>query len=274
LTARTTLWFFGMFTTAALFIALSGVGVLGPLEDISYAAVSPIRSLLTAIATPIANLVTNFGDIRSLTTENERLRTENERLASQVARLQEDTARLGDLERLLDVKQALADQTFLTGRVVASEPNNLRQVIAIDRGKSDGIKIGMPVLTEGKALVGTVTKVDSNHAWITLVTDIDSAVSGVDLESQAPGVVSGGYNRQLTMEFVAATSSIKEGDTVVSSGLGGSYPAGLVIGRVTGVTGKPQEVFRKVAVEPLASLSHLDNVLVMTSFMPTRVPLP
>jgi len=86
----------------------------------------------------IANLVTNFGDIRSLTTENERLRTENERLASQVARLQEDTARLGDLERLLDVKQALADQTFLTGRVVASEPNNLRQVIAIDRASRTG----------------------------------------------------------------------------------------------------------------------------------------
>src|SRR5439155_25167500 len=124
--------------------ALSGVGALGPFEDVSFTVISPVRSLLTAIAAPIANLVTNFGDIHSLTTENERLRTENERLASEVARLQEDTSRLEDLERLLEVKQGLADQTFLTVRVVAREPTNLRQVIAVDRGKSDGVRTGMP----------------------------------------------------------------------------------------------------------------------------------
>jgi len=263
-----------MIAVALAFMALSSIGALRPLEDTSYTIISPVRSLLTAIASPIANLVTNFGDIHALTSENERLRTENQRLASEVARLQEDATRLEDLQRLLDVKQSLADQTFVTTRIVASAPTNLRQVVAVDRGKSDGVKTGMPVLTEGNALIGTVTKVDGSHAWITLVTDIDSAVSATDLESQAAGVVSGNYSRQLSMEFVAAASSIKEGDTVVTSGLGGSYPPGLVIGRVTGISGNPQEVFRKVAVQPLASLSHLDNVLIMTSFTPTRVPLP
>ena len=245
-----------------------------PVEDASYLIVAPLEALLRAIATPIANLVTNFGDIRSLTAENERLRTENERLSSQIASLRQDTSRIDELERLLEVKHAASDQTFIAGQIIASKPSNLRQIIAIDRGKSDGLKTGMPVVTEGKTLVGTITRVDSHNAWVTLVTDVDSAVSAADLESQAAGVVSGGYNRQLSMEFVAGDATVKEGDTVVTSGLGGTYPAGFVIGRIIGITGQPQEVFRKVTVEPLASLSHLNTVLIMTSFAPSRVPVP
>lgn len=212
--------------------------------------------------------------MRDLTSENESLRAENERLNSEIARLREETTQQEQLERLLDVKNSLANQQFLAAKVFAHDPSNLRQVIAIDRGRSDGIKVGMPVVTEGNTLVGTITKVEDDHAWVTLVTDVDSAVSGLTLESRAQGVVSGGYNRRLTMEFVAQDSTVHEGDTVMTSGLGGSYPAGLVIGRVTGVLGHPQEVFRQVKVEPLASLSKLETILVMTSFEPTKLATP
>ena len=263
-----------MLGAGAVLLALSGIGAARPFEDASFVAIRPAEDVLRTIAAPIANLVTNFGDIRALTSENERLRTENERLAAELTRLQGDASQLDDLQRLLDVKQALADQTFLSGRVVASEPNNLRQVVAIDRGKSDGVRPGMPVVSEGKTLVGTVSKVDSNHAWVTLMTDIDSAVSAQDLESQAAGVVSGGYDRRLTMGFVAGDAMVREGDTIVTSGLGGSYPPGLVVGRVTAVNGQPQELFRRIAVEPLASMSRLNTVLIMTSFTRSRIPLP
>jgi len=174
----------------------------------------------------------------------------------------------------LEVKQAIANQDFLAAQVIARDPSNLRQMIAIDRGKGDGIKTGMPAVTEGRTLVGTVTRVEGDHAWITLVTDVDSAVSAIVLESRAQGVVSGGYSRRLAMEFVAQDAAVKEGDTVVTSGVGGSYPAGLVVGRVTGIGGSRQEVFRKVTVEPLASLSRLETVLVMTSFIPVKIPVP
>src|SRR5439155_15423588 len=100
-----------------------------PVEDASYLLVAPLESFLRAIATPIANLVTNFGDIRSLTAENERLRTENERLSSQIASLRQDTSRINELERLLEVKQAASDQAFIAGQVIASKPSNLRQIV-------------------------------------------------------------------------------------------------------------------------------------------------
>ena len=230
--------------------------------------------MVRSIAQPIADAVSNFGDVRALTRDNDALRADNERLNADIARLREESARREQLERLLEVKNALADQEFLATNIFSRDPSNLRQVVAIDRGRSDGLKAGMPVVTEGKTLVGTVTKVQDGHSWVTLVTDVDSAVSSLILESRAQGVVSGGYNRRLSMEFVGQDSAVKEGDTVVTSGLGGTYPSGLVIGRVTGVSGQRQELFRRVTVEPLASLSRLETVLVMTSFVPTRLALP
>jgi rod shape-determining protein MreC len=257
-----------------LLLAMSSVGILRPFQDASYKALSPLEDLMRGVARPIANTITHYNDIRDLTQENERLRTDNERLQADVARLQTEAAQREELERLLQVKQSISDQDFLGANVVSRDPTNLRQQVAIDRGKSDGIKVGMPVVTEGRALVGTVTKVEGDYSWITLVTDVDSAVSSSTLESDARGVVSGGYNRKLTMEFVSQDAPVKEGDTVVTSGLGGSYPPGLVIGKVTGIAGSRQEVFQNVTVEPLASLARIETVLVMTSFVPVRLASP
>jgi rod shape-determining protein MreC len=261
-------------TAGILLIAFSGIGLLRPLENVSYVILSPIERMLRSIALPIANTVSNYGDTRALTRENDALRLENERLNSQVASLRESQVQTEELQRLLEVKNALADQEFKAARISARSPNNLREMIAIDLGKADGARVGMPVVTEGKTLVGTISEVNDGFSWVKLVTDVDSAVSSITLESRAQGVVSGGYNRKLTMEFVSQDSTVKEGDTVLTSGLGGTYPQGLVIGRVTGVTGSPQEVFRQVTVEPLASLSRLENVLVMTSFVPNKIALP
>jgi rod shape-determining protein MreC len=261
-------------TAGILLIAFSGIGLLRPLENVSYVILSPIEQILRSIALPIANTVSHYGDTRALSRENEALRSENERLNGELASLREGQVQTEELQRLLEVKNAIADQQFKAARISARSTSNLREMVAIDLGKSDGARVGMPVVTEGKTLVGTISEVNDGYSWVKLVTDVDSAVSSITLESRAQGVVSGGYNRRLTMEFVTQESSVKEGDTVLTSGLGGSYPQGLVIGRVTGVTGNPQEVFRQVTVQPLASLSRLENVLVMTSFTPNKIALP
>lgn len=274
LTARTAAWFVSVMGVGILLIALSGIGLLRPVEDASYTLFSPLEDVLRSIASPIADTVSNYGDVRSLTQENEKLRSENERLNADIARLQEDATRRQQLEQLLDVKNSLTNQETLAASIVAREPSNLRQVVAINRGRSDGIKPGMSVVTEGSTLVGTVTKTEDDHSWVTLVTDVNSAVSSLLLESRDQGVVAGGYNRRLSMEFVDQDATVKEGDTVVTSGLGGTYPPGLVIGRVTGVSGHRQEIFRSVTVEPLASLSRLETVLVITNFVPSKLTTP
>src|SRR3972149_11480406 len=179
-----------------LLLALSSVGVLRPVSDPSYVILSPIEDALRAVAQPLADMVTNYQDIRGLTRANESLRTENERLSAEVARLNEEAMRQQQLERLLEVKDDIPTQEFLAVGVAPRQPSNLRQMVAIDRGKGDGVKVGMPVVTEGNALVGTVKKVEGNHSWVTLITDVDSAVSGLLLESRAQGVGVGGDSKR------------------------------------------------------------------------------
>lgn len=236
--------------------------------------VSPIERGLQSLARPLADTITNYNDLRSLSQENDTLRGEIESLTAENARLREDATRQQQLERLLDVKDSLSAQEFTVARIIARDANNLRQIVVINRGRDAGVRAGMPVVGEGQTLVGTVTRVEANHAWVSLVTDIDSAVSALVLESRAQGVVGGGYNRKLAMEFVAQEANLREGDTVITSGLGGTYPAGLVIGKITGLSSSRQELFQRVTVEPLASLARLENVLIMTSFMPQAPSRP
>jgi rod shape-determining protein MreC len=257
-----------------ILLALSGIGLLRPLEDVSYTVFSPIEKLLRSTARPIADVVANYSDVSELTRENDSLRAENERLEAEIARLREEASRQEELERLLQTRNALEGQTFATASVIARDPSNLRRRIAIDVGREDGVKKGMPVITQGSTLVGTISQVEDGHAWVTLVTDVDSAVSALLLESRAEGVLTGSYSRELKMDFVEQNATVNEGDTVLTSGLNGTYPKDLVIGKVTGVSANRQELFRSVTVEPLASLSRIETVLVMTSFVPTEVSPP
>jgi rod shape-determining protein MreC len=129
---------------------------LRPVEDVSYTVFSPLETLLRSAAEPIADVAANYGDVRDLTRENDALRAETERLNAEIARLRQEAARTDELERLLDTRNALANQEFVTAGVVSRDPSNLRELIAIDVGRDDGVKVGMPVVTEGSALVGTI----------------------------------------------------------------------------------------------------------------------
>ena len=83
-------------------------------------------------------------------------------------------------------------------------------------------------------------------------------------------VVSGQFGHALQLEFVAAGTDVKPGDTVITSGLGGNYPKGLLIGRVSSVQGAASDLFKQIGVDPAVRPGTLESVLVMTSFIPSR----
>ncbi len=272
--SRVAIWTAAVVVVGIALIAMSKAGALGPLENAVLTVISPVEKGLRNASDPVAEWLTNLGELNDLSSENKELRAENERLKGEVARLRENESRLQELEKLLQVEQAYPDQEFLAASVLAKDPSNLKEVIAIDRGKGDGVREGMVVVTEGHSLVGTVTSVLDDYSWVTLITDPNSAVSAMVQESRAQGVVTGSYSRQLSIEFVAQGAAVKEGDVVITSAIGGHYPPGLVMGRVTAVQSTPQELFKKVSVEPLASLARLETVLVLTSFVPLSLEAP
>ena len=132
----------------------------------------------------------------------------------------------------------------------------------------------MIVVSEGRSLVGTVTKTFDDYAWVTLITDPKSAVSAIVQESRAEGVVARQLRRFTDMEFVGQGAAVKKGDFVTTSGVGGRLSARDRHRPRRDVQKTDQDLFQKVHVDHLASLSKLEKVLVLTSFEPQSAGEP
>ena len=264
---RTRTWFSFVVAVSVLFIIASQFSVFDPLDEAVLVIAQPIESGLSDATQPLADLVNNVTDAGRLSDENQALRQAIERLTADNAQLLASEAELSQLRQFLNIRTARPNDSFVEANVFAQDASNSKDLIAIDAGGLDGLKEGMVVLTLQGSLIGTVTKVLSNWAWVTLITDPSSAVSALLQESRTQGVVAGSVSGDLTMEFVSATADVKEGDLVLTSGIGGGYPPEELIGQVVGVDRAAQDLFQSVRIKPLADLSRLEGVLVQTSFV-------
>ncbi len=271
---RTRTWLSFVVAASLLLMVGSRFAFFEPLENAALQVADPVETALRDATRPVADFVNKLTDVNRLSDENHALRTENERLVAANARLQEVEGENRQLRALLDIRPLLTAQDLVPANVFAREPSNLEDLIAIDRGRADGLREGMVVLTRQGSLVGSISRVLENAAWVTLITDPTSAVSALIQESRAQGVVVGAPDGTLTMEFVQETAEVKEGDLVLTSGIGGRHPAGELIGQVVEVEGASQELFQTVRVQLLADLSRLEAVLVLASFLPQESLAP
>jgi rod shape-determining protein MreC len=269
--SRTLPWLFTVAAIAALGLLLSAIGLAGPLRTAAQTIASPFAGAIRAVTSPVVDVVGNAGSYGELRDENRDLRQENERLRADVARLREEQARAADVDELLKLRTVRPNDTYALAAVVGRDPNVLRKLLLINRGDDDGIREGMPVLGRGGALVGTVERVQGGMSWVRLITDAQSDVNALIQESRAQAMASGQPSGAIAMEFLAQGVEVKPGDTVLTSGLGGSYPAGLLIGRVAKVDGNALDVFKHAEVEPAVRLSSLEHVAVLTSFQPLKL---
>lgn len=266
--ARTRTWFGFVVLASVLFLAASRVALLDPLENAALSVAAPVESGLRSATRPVADFINNITDINRLSNENASLREENERLIAKNALLAEAEQELRDLQGFLDLRGIREGDTFVQADVFGAGPSNTLQVIAINRGSNDGIAEHMLVLSPQGSVIGTISRVLDNAAWVTLVTDQTSAIGAFIQESRAQGVVAGSADGTLNMEFVEDTADVKEGDLVLTSGIGGDHPSGELIGRVVEVERAAQQLFQEVRVQPLADFTRLETVLVLSSFVP------
>ncbi|HTE83911.1 MAG TPA: rod shape-determining protein MreC [Dehalococcoidia bacterium] len=261
-------WFISVLLLGLGMVAFSHAPGSAEIRGITQVATSPLEDSLHSILSPIAIFITtvsSYGDLRS---QNQRLEADNQRLVVQVAQLQEQLTQSGQLGDLAQVAGQHPDVRYVGATVVARDPSNLHDQIEVDRGSTDGIHPGMTVVGSGGALVGTVRQSLPNRAWVALVTDSQSNINAVIQQSRALAILRGSVDRQLTMQFVAEGVDVKVGDTVMTSGLGGGYPAGYLLGHVSSVQGQPVDLFKRVTVEPAARLDSLEHVLIQSSFTP------
>lgn len=263
-------WWVGAMVGLAILLAIAGqIGLLRPFQGAFITVSSPVDRALTGVFRPVATFLSNAGNINGLQSENRQLRLQNENLQNSITQLKQDAARVTELEQALNITQGTGGGVRVAANIVNRESTPFTDVIAIDQGSNDGIKDGMVVLSSQGSLIGTVTNTFSGSAFIRLITDSKSKVAAQVLNSPTDGIIQGSANR--TLAFALGQGTIKVGDTIVSSGLGGNYPAGLPIGTVSEVSGSPEDLSPKVKVEPMVRLSTAQTVLVLTSFIPQRI---
>jgi rod shape-determining protein MreC len=125
----------------------------------------------------------------------------------------------------------------------------------------------MPVVTE-QGLVGRIAAVTAGAARVQLITDPASSVNVSLEDSRAQAVLQGSLTGDLSLDMIPQSAAVQAGDVVLTSGLGGNYPANIMIGQVTGVRSRDNDLFQKASVQPLVDFTQLEIVLVITNFRP------
>jgi len=274
--ARLLWWLAAVFTVSLVSMSLSERGALDPVQNQYLRLTAPLTSRFSDLALDISDFFEGAADHGDLVRENDRLFREIERLQAQLAVQQDAQQRLQELENLLNVREGRPQDTFATAGVISYDSSNINRVIAIDRGTRDGVKDGMVVLSENASLVGSVTQALDDFSWVALITDPDSVVNVKVLlaATEARGVMSGDLGRGLLLDLVSPETRLEQNALVVTSGLGGNYPAGLLVGSIRSIENQPQAIFQRAGVEGSAPLSRLATVLVLTSFTPARLQGP
>ncbi len=191
---------------------------------------------------------------------NEQLLKENRRLHGELASLQEVRLANERLRRLLDFR----DQTALPAmpaQVIAEDATSWFRTVVINKGHQAGVHDGMPVVV-AEGAVGRVIRSSAHESRVLLVTDASSAIASLVQRNRTRGVCRG-RGDSLTMDFALRQEDIEVGDQIVTSGTGGVFPKGLVLGTVTRVTREEYGLFQTVDVAPSVDFSRLEEVLVL-----------
>ena len=248
-------------------LALLGmVGWAATIEDTAATALNPVQRAFRQAAEPISSMLGEIDDFGRLQTENHALRSRVEQLEADNARLREEQIQVRARQALLEV-QAETDAQTLTAYVITRDLTGLRTIIGIDRGLSDGLREGMPVLAAGGTLIGQLIDVRDHSAFVRLITDPDSAVRVVHQHSRSEVVATGDTLGNLEVR-IPWTSEVELGHIFVTSGLDGELPQGLPVGRVSAAEGTVQDAFRHVLLEPIAPLDQLEQVLIQLTIPP------
>lgn len=201
----------------------------------------------------------------------------NSDLEHTVAGLEVEVVRLREIEQ--DYKRLSAivnyasdhpDQTLVTADVVALDTSGYLRWVVINRGARDGIQKGNPVISD-LGLVGRVENVVADASWVRLAVDPGSTINARLQTSRAEGAISGQLQGGLLMDLIPQDVTISAGDLVLTSGLGGNFPSGIVIGQVTSVQRQAAALFQQAEVRPTVDFNKLEIVSVITGFTPVDV---
>ncbi|MCT3074746.1 rod shape-determining protein MreC [Leuconostoc citreum] len=230
-----------------------------------------VSRIIAVPTTAIGRTANSIGNLLDTFEENRTLKSKLDQFAQDKVRLQTVEEENRSLKKQLGLQATLTDYKTVSAVTISRSPTTWQSQLVINKGANTGLKKGMPVLS-GAGIIGRISEVNTTNAKVALISDTSEdanrfAITIKGGSGDVNGIVTG-FNReknQLIMGQVTSDSTIKSGDLVETSGLGGVIPAGLYVGKVARVTKDDYGLSKRIYIEPAADLGNITTVMVAVS---------
>jgi len=252
-----------------LHLLSAGVGPDARANKPSLALMEAVRPLLVVesqIADDASDFLHNYFDLVGVRQENLRLRRQMVQLESLQRSLMELQAQNRHLADLLELRDAVGISA-IAANVIGSDATGLSRTLILSEGGRQGLKREMAVICVN-GVVGKLIAVSQDAARVLLIGDHNSALDAFDQRSRARGIITGIVEDGLTMKYVDRSEDLKRDDLIVTSGMDGIFPRGLLVGTVARVSQEGPGLFLSVEVKAAVNFRELEQVMILTTRPP------
>jgi rod shape-determining protein MreC len=251
-----------------LILALSGY--INPIVNQSMQPFINVQTWISTRFTAITDFLTVPRDVASLRQRNLEQEAEISRLQTEIIQLQQQINESKVLYALLDFARENPENQYIACSVIGRDPSPFLHYIIINHGSDSGIKRGMPVVTQN-GLVGTIDAVTAGASRVLLINDPGSVVNVILESTNTEVTMSGSVTGEIGISFIPQDLQAVPGEVVLTSGLGGRYPANIMVGQLTSIQQENNALFQNATVQPVVDFTNLSVVLVITNFRPLDI---
>jgi rod shape-determining protein MreC len=254
---------FGALLTAIfiLIISMAGRKEFTAPHKFGLEIIGPFQSAISRVSDFAGGFWGKYINLLQVREENEQLRQELLQYKTANIAYREAVATNVRLEKLLELKESLPPPT-LTAEIIGKDPSLWFRTLTINRGSSDGVQKGMPVVTV-EGVVGQVLTSSPNYSKVLLATDPNSAIDVMTQKTRVQGIVKGLGRDAFGLHYVLKSSEVEKGDYVLTSGLGGVFPKGLMVGTVSEIRKSRRGMFQDIEIQPAVDFSQLEFLIII-----------
>ncbi len=254
---------------AGTIIAVVTDNSISPSSTIVGTILSPVQKLSGKIAEKFNWFTSSFASAGSYRNENERLKIQIAEYESQLADYNEIKHKIDSYEQMLDIKEENPDFALEPANIIGTDNSDVFSSLIIDKGSTDDVSAGDPVVY-GSYLVGVVKKVNESYSVVTTILNPSVNVSAIESATRETAYVTSNVEQSENGKCILAglerTTSVSPGGLVLTSGIGGVYPKGLIIGTISRVQRNERDFSSYAVITPGADFDKIEDVFVITSF--------
>jgi rod shape-determining protein MreC len=267
----------GLFVLFAAAVIAVGLALLSyfsntsnPLSNVAGVVASPFRAAYTGVAEWFNDKQSYYRDYTDLKEENQDLKKQIAEMEKEIRQAQSDSDENKRLRELLNLREKREDFVFELATITEHSNSNWVSSLTLNRGTRHGVAVGNCVVTEEGYLVGVVSEAGLNWCTVLTILDTDTSLGAQVFRTDDIGVAEGDFSLmnqgKLKLSYLPAACNLLNGDLITTSGSGGYYPSGLVIGSVDEVRLDDSGATQYAVLNPAADIDDLSEVFIIKSF--------